>query len=78
MGECISLHGFVKNLDKKFCRIALNKDYGHYLQAILCLFCPDFPQNPCSTDFFRFNQTYENFILAPFQVKLPVLASLFF
>jgi hypothetical protein len=50
-----SLHGFVKNLDKKFGRIALNKDYSHYFRAILCLFCPDFPQNPCSTDLFRLN-----------------------
>jgi uncharacterized protein YjhX (UPF0386 family) len=48
-----SLHGFVNNLDEKFGRIALNKDYGHYLRAILCLFRPDFPQNPCSTDLFR-------------------------
>jgi hypothetical protein len=53
MGETISLHGFVKNLDEKLCRIALNKDYGHYFRAILCLFRPDFPQNPCSTDFSR-------------------------
>ncbi len=54
-----SLHGFVKNLDKKSGRIALNKDYGHYFRAILCLFCPDFPQNPCSTDFFRLNALQE-------------------
>jgi hypothetical protein len=53
IGEFILLHGFVKNLDKKFFRIALNKDYGHYFRAILCLFYPDFPQNPCSTDLFR-------------------------
>ena len=41
----------MENLDEKSCRIALNKDYGHYLRAILCFFRPDFPQNPCSTDF---------------------------
>jgi competence/damage-inducible protein CinA-like protein len=33
--------------------MALDKDYGHYLRAIICLFHPDFPQNPCSTDLFR-------------------------
>jgi hypothetical protein len=48
-----SLHGFVKNLDEKSCRITLDKDYGHYLRVIICLFQPDFPQTPCPTDFSR-------------------------
>ncbi len=51
-----SRHGFVKNLDEKFFRITLDKDYGHYLRVIICLFRPDFPQIPCPTDFSRFNE----------------------
>ena len=38
-----------------FCGITLDKDYGHYLRAILCLLRPDFPQTPSPTDFSRIN-----------------------
>ena len=54
-----SLHGFVKNLDEKFFRITLDKDYGHYLRVIICLFRPDFPQIPCPTDFSRINGQFD-------------------
>jgi hypothetical protein len=51
--EINPFHGFVKNLDAKYFRIALAKDYGHCRRAILCLSRPDFPQSPCPTDFSR-------------------------
>jgi len=35
---------FCEKSEQNYCRIALDKDCGHYLRAILCLFCPDFPQ----------------------------------
>ena len=55
LGEGKLLHGFVKNLNEKSCRITLDKDYGHYLRVIICLYRPDFPQTPCPTDFSRLN-----------------------
>jgi hypothetical protein len=59
-GEVNTFHGFVKNLDAKFFRIALAKDYGHCRRTILCLSGPDFPQSPCPTDFSRIMNSFLN------------------
>ena len=53
IGENNPLHVFVKKSGREILQNSSQQGSDHSLRAIPGLSRPDFPQNPCSIDFFR-------------------------